>query len=98
MVRFTEAMGLFSDERGGSPVKIRLLYFAALSVAAGREAETVQTEAADLRALFAERATVLGFAWPLEHLRVALDGEFADWDSPLHEDAEVVFIPPVSGG
>lgn len=79
-------------------MKIRILYFAALAEAAGREAETLESDAADLGALWAERAATHGLDWPRAHLRVALDGAFASWDSRLHEGAEVAFIPPVSGG
>lgn len=80
------------------PVQVRLLYFAALAEAAGRESETITTAARDLRALYLDRAKALAIDWPIEHLRVAVDGAFAGWDSPLHDGAEVVFIPPVSGG
>ncbi|MEP2777453.1 MAG: MoaD/ThiS family protein [Luteolibacter sp.] len=31
-------------------------------------------------------------------IRVALDCEFADWDSPVGEAKEMAFLPPVSGG
>lgn len=34
----------------------------------------------------------------LSHLRIALDCEFADWDSPLGSARELAIIPPVSGG
>lgn len=34
----------------------------------------------------------------LSGLRVALDGEFADWDRPVGEAREMAFLPPVSGG
>lgn len=34
----------------------------------------------------------------LEHLRVALDCDFASWDSPIGEARELALIPPVSGG
>ncbi len=79
-------------------MNLKVLYFAALAEAAGRDDEVVSTTAADLRALYAERAAEHGFDWPVEHLRVALDGVFVPWDSPPREGAEVVFIPPVSGG
>jgi len=79
-------------------VTIRVVYFAALAEAARREAETVETDAADLRAFYLERAAAHGIEWPIEHLRVALDGAFVDWTGTLHDGAEVAFIPPVSGG
>ena len=39
-----------------------------------------------------------GFALPVDRLRVAVNGAFAHWDGEADEDAEVAFIPPVSGG
>ena len=34
----------------------------------------------------------------LDNLRFSLDMDFVEADTPLHEGAEVVLIPPVSGG
>jgi len=34
----------------------------------------------------------------IDSLRVALDHEFADWDTPVGGARELAFIPPVSGG
>jgi molybdopterin synthase sulfur carrier subunit len=34
----------------------------------------------------------------IENLRVALDSEFADWDTPVGRSHELAFLPPVSGG
>ncbi len=34
----------------------------------------------------------------LEGLRVAVDCDFADWDKPMGEAAEMALLPPVSGG
>ncbi len=31
-------------------------------------------------------------------LRVALDGEYCDWDAPIGTAEELALIPPVSGG
>jgi molybdopterin synthase sulfur carrier subunit len=39
-----------------------------------------------------------GFTLPVDRVRVAIDGEFASWNTPLREGAELVFIPPVAGG
>ncbi len=33
-----------------------------------------------------------------EFLRVALDGEFVSWDTPIGTSRELAFLPPVSGG
>ena len=31
-------------------------------------------------------------------LRCAVDLEYASWDDPVHDQAEVAFIPPTAGG
>lgn len=31
-------------------------------------------------------------------LRVAVDGSYADWDTPVGAAVEIALIPPVSGG
>jgi molybdopterin synthase sulfur carrier subunit len=78
-------------------VSVTVLYFASLRDAAGREAEQLPTPGS-LAALYAELRARHGFALPQERLRVAVDGAFVDWDSPLRDGAEIAFIPPVSGG
>ena len=76
---------------------VTVLYFASLRDAAGREREAVHHDG-DLPSLYASLQARHGFALPQAQLRVAVDGAFARWDMPLHEGAEVAFIPPVSGG
>ena len=79
-------------------MKFRLLYFAALADAAGCAEESVASDAPDARALYAELAALHGFTSTAEHLRVAVNGAFTDWNHALADGDEVVFIPPVSGG
>ncbi len=76
----------------------RLLYFASLCGAAGRAEEQVASDARDVRALYAELAARHGFTFTPERLRVAVNGAFTDWNHPLADGDEVVFLPPVSGG
>jgi len=77
---------------------VTLLYFASLRERAGVAGEAVATDAPDLAGLYDEVQARHGFTWPREHLRVAVNGEFARWgDAPL-ADSEIAFIPPVSGG
>ena len=79
-------------------MRVEVLYFASLRDAAGMDSEHVQTDAVDAAALYASLQARHGFAFPRERLRVAVDGAFADWHTPLREGASVAFIPPVSGG
>ena len=76
----------------------RLLYFASLRDRTGCAGETLASSAADPRALYQEIAQRYGVGLALERLRVAVNGEFAAWDTPLRDNDEVVFLPPVSGG
>jgi len=78
--------------------RVTVLYFASLRDAAGTGEDTVDTEAASLRALYDQLRGRHGFALPAERLRVAVDGAFAHWDDALADGSEVAFIPPVSGG
>lgn len=76
----------------------RLLYFASLCDVAGCAEERVASEAADPRALYAELAARHGFTFTPDRVRVAVNGAFTDWNHPLADNDEVVFLPPVSGG
>ena len=61
-------------------------------------AETVETAATTPATLYAELAARHGFRLPASQLRVAVNAAFSDWDRPLRDGDEVVFIPPVAGG
>jgi len=79
-------------------VKLRLLYFASLADRAGRAEEMLETNARAPRELYAEMAKAHGFPFPIERLRVAVNGALVPWDHALADGDEVVFLPPVSGG
>ena len=87
---------------GGSttvnPRELHVQYFALLREQAGRRDETVATRAATPRELFAELAARHRFTLSPDHLKVAVNAEFADWSLPLSAGDTVVFIPPVAGG
>jgi molybdopterin converting factor subunit 1 len=78
--------------------RLQLQYYALLREEAGRQSETVDTVAATPAALYAELARRHGFRLPASQLRVAVNAAFSDWDQPLRDGDEVVFIPPVAGG
>ena len=79
-------------------VAVEVLYFASLRDAARTAGERLESDAADLSALYEQLHQRHGFALPRARLRVAVDGAFADWGEPLREGSTVAFIPPVSGG
>ena len=79
-------------------MRFQLRYFASLGDAAGMAEELVESPAIEPRTLYAEVAARHGFRLAIEKLRVAVNGNFAAWDHPLHDGDEVVFLPPVSGG
>ncbi|MGN6312820.1 MAG: MoaD/ThiS family protein [Rhodanobacteraceae bacterium] len=76
----------------------RLLYFASLRDAAGCAQEDIASDARDPRTLYADAAARHGFKMPLERVRVAVNGAFADRECALRDGDEVAFLPPVSGG
>ena len=79
-------------------MNVTVQYFAVLREQAGRSEERIATQAASAAALYTELKARHGLKLERAQLRVAIDGEFADWEAPLAEGARVVFIPPVAGG
>jgi molybdopterin converting factor small subunit len=78
--------------------QLEVRYYAVLREQAGRGGERVSTSAATARDLYAELRESRGFTLPAPLLRVAVNEEFADWDTELRDGDQVVFIPPVAGG
>ena len=78
--------------------RVTVLYFASLREASGIATEQVDSEATDLLALYLELQQRHGFKLPANRLRVAMQGDFAQWSDALREGSEIAFIPPVSGG
>jgi molybdopterin converting factor small subunit len=48
--------------------------------------------------LYEELRNRHSFTLARSQLRIAINGEFADWDVSLAEGMDIVFIPPVAGG
>jgi len=79
-----------------------VLYFAWVRERIGLPKETVETQAATVAGLVdelrgREDRYAAAFA-DLSALRVAIDQELADFDSPLAGAREVAFFPPMTGG
>lgn len=77
---------------------LHIQYFAILREQRGLTTETLSTAAGTARELYDELRVAHGFTLPSSRLRVAIDGEFAAWDTPLRDGQQLVFIPPVAGG
>ena len=77
---------------------ISVRYFAALREHAGCSHERLDSDADNATQFYGELLERHAFTLEPEQLRVVINGEFADWNSTLREDDEVVFLPPVAGG
>jgi molybdopterin converting factor small subunit len=77
---------------------IRLQYFAILREHRGQNEESRETNAVTAGELYEELKTEFKFPLSQKQTRVAINGEFSAMDSPLNNDDEVVYIPPVAGG
>jgi molybdopterin converting factor small subunit len=78
-----------------SRMQVRLLAFAHTREQLGFNELTVECVPGE-----SPRAIVSRVAPSLEiaGIRVAVDSEYHDWDSPIGAAAEIALIPPVSGG
>ena len=76
---------------------ISVEFFAMLREHAGREKESIDTNAGTAAELYSELSD--RYAFPdIGRMKVAINQEFSDWDSRLSDGDSVVFIPPVAGG
>jgi molybdopterin-guanine dinucleotide biosynthesis protein A len=77
---------------------VRIQYYAILREQAGRSEETLDTSAGTPAELYAELRQRHPFQLTSAQLKVALNSEFSDWQTPLQHGDTIVFIPPVAGG
>ena len=77
---------------------IHVHYFALLREERGLSQETITTTAHNVQELYLELKQKFGFRLNVDILRVAVNNEFKFWETPLHNNDHVVFIPPVAGG
>jgi molybdopterin converting factor subunit 1 len=92
-----------SETRAGStaqakPHTLRVQYYAILREQAGRSEETLDTTATTPAELYDELRQRHPFQLNPAQLKVALNSDFSDWNTPLRHGDTVVFIPPVAGG
>jgi molybdenum cofactor guanylyltransferase len=92
------ALAAGGSSNTANPRELRVQYYALLREQAGRRDEAVTSRAATPRELFAELTARHRFTLSPDHLKVAVNAEFAEWSRPLNAGDTVVFIPPVAGG
>lgn len=81
---------------------MEILYFAWLRERIGVPKECIETKAETIADLVEELKArderyALAFSDPAA-LRVAIDQELSDWNTPLKGAREIAFFPPMTGG
>ena len=79
-------------------MKVLIQYYALLRDQRGLDQESVETQEKTPAGLYESLADQHGFTLKQSSLKVAVNDDFAAWDTPLHDGDSVVFIPPVAGG
>jgi len=77
---------------------IKVQYFALLRELRGCSEEMLETEADNALTLYRFLQQRYDFPLAPEQLRVAVNDNFATWETPIQANDTVVFIPPVAGG
>lgn len=77
---------------------LNIHYFAIFREHAGTGEETVNLEANTAGEVFALLMSRHRSAEPLNHCKVAINGEMSDWSAAVHDGDTLLFFPPVAGG
>jgi molybdopterin synthase sulfur carrier subunit len=76
-------------------VQLKLLAFAQAADQLGSREQLIECAASDTPRTIVQRIAPNA---AIDTMCVALDQEYADWDTPIGNAAELALIPPVSGG
>jgi molybdopterin converting factor subunit 1 len=81
-------------------MKVQVLLFARLREITGAGHVEVEVEEGTTPASIFEQLSAAHpqLAPTRARLRVAIDQEYAEWETPLRDGAELAFIPPTAGG
>jgi len=79
-------------------MKINITYFAILQDERGVSSEVLETPAQTPAEIYRLLKESYNFSLTQCRLKVAVNDDFADWDTLLKDGDNVVFIPPVAGG
>lgn len=76
----------------------RLRYYAVLREQCGISEETVESDATTIAELYREICRRHNLTFPAGYLKVAQNGKLVPWNTALHNQDEVAWLPPYSGG
>ena len=79
-------------------MQVNVKYFAALRECVGQNSEIINIESHKLEDLFNHLNEKYNFPISRDHLKVAVNEEYADFSDSYKDGDIVVFIPPVAGG
>ena len=79
-------------------MRVKVRYFAAFREAAGISTEDLDCTAGTPAELFRQCQSRHDGLQSFSASLVAINDDMADWHTPLQENDEVLFFPPVAGG
>lgn len=79
-------------------MKVHLTYYAVIREKTGRSEESLETNARTAKDLYDELSRRYHLNYPSSSLKVAINHDMADWKTPLKNNDQIAFIPPVAGG
>ena len=79
-------------------IKIVVQYFAQLAETAGTDAETINSDSADLGEIYAALQARHGFGFPQIALKPVCNNALVGWAHVVQDNDVVAFLPPFSGG
>ena len=85
-------------ENASAGITITVEYFALFRALTRKNEESLLVESASVSNVYRQLCERYGFSLEESSVHVAVNDEYATWDSQLRSGDKVVFIPPVSGG
>jgi len=81
-----------------SPKSLNIRYFAQHREITGTDSETITTSSVTPSGLYEELKAIHKFPHKQKHLMLAINGDFAPWETLLTEGDEITYLPPAAGG
>ncbi|HLF17844.1 MAG TPA: MoaD/ThiS family protein [Candidatus Omnitrophota bacterium] len=77
---------------------VSLYYYSIFREQSGAREESFETNVSTVSELFEELKAKYKFSLSNHQVKVAVNDEFCDWQTPVCTKDKIVFIPPVAGG